>query len=119
MYDELYQQMMKKLSSMNEGFSKKLHSKNIDTFISVCIMEEINTFIIEEMIVTHSNFTSDYVITKLENYLEGKSKVIRPVERDGIRYDSLADMARELGISHSSAKYQMKKGIVRRVNDEV
>ena len=49
--------------------------------------------------------------------LEGAPKEIRPIERDGIVYDSMRDMARELGVSLSTVQHQVKKGIARRIED--
>ncbi len=117
MYDELFKEIMRKMGNTNAGFSKTLHKRNIDNFLSVCLMEEINTFVIEEMAISHSKFTSNDIITKLENMLEGAPKEIRPIERDGIVYDSMRDMARELGVSLSTVQYQVKKGIARRIED--
>ena len=101
---------------------KTVTKRNVDRFISICMAHQVNTWIIEQMIVANGKMSSGYVIDRLEYFLDENSREKGPngmmVERDGIVYDSVREMARELNIGLSSAQYQIRKGIARLLDDE-
>ena len=124
MYDELFRKMMvlMKATGDNGREYKTVTKRNVDRFISICLAHGINTWVIEQMIISHGKLSSGFVIDRLELFLD-EAKVrtgpkVSRVERDGVTYDSVREMARELNIALSSAQYQIRKGIARLLDDE-
>lgn len=124
MYDELFLKMTNLLkTAVGDGGKEitKVTKANIDRFISICMAHGINTYTIEEMIVSHGALKSGYVIDRLEHFMgdtDGKAGASgQRVERYGVMYDSVREMARELNISQSTAQYQVKCGIARLLDD--
>jgi hypothetical protein len=115
MYDDLYRDMLKCLQSTmtTPGLaSNTITLFNIDDFISICIANDLNTYVVEQMIVTHGELESEVVIERLERFMSDrhdkpKARKTKPgrkdrrkvVDEDGNVYVSMTVAGQHFGVS--------------------